>query len=176
MTADVQAPTDLDALLLQRSVEAFYHHEAELLDDRRYRDWLGLLADDLTYIAPVRSTRRSDGRVEEQRMRWFDDDRRSLELRVRRLETDVNWAEEPPSRTRRLVGNVRVRQGPEPQTVAVRNNLLLTRNRGEHPHVDVIAAERHDVLRETDDGWRLLRREIRFDHGTLSTKNLALLF
>ena len=35
----------------------------------------------------------------------------TLELRVRRLETDVNWAEEPPSRTRRLVTNVRVRSG-----------------------------------------------------------------
>ena len=176
MTTRLGDTDEIAALLKQRSVETFLHHEAELLDDRRYRDWLGLLADDVVYVAPARSTRRSDGRVEEQRMRWFDDDRRTLELRVRRLETDVNWAEEPPSRTRRLVGNVRVRPGVEPETVAVRSNLLLTRNRGEHDDVDLIAAERHDVLRETAAGWRLARREIRFDHGTLSTKNLAILF
>lgn len=176
MTTGLRDTGDVTALLRQRDIESFLYHEAELLDDRRYRDWLGLLADDLVYVAPVRSTRRSDGRVEEQRMRWFDDDRRTLELRVRRLETDVNWAEEPPSRTRRLVGNVRVRPGVEPETVAVRSNLLLTRNRREHDDADLIAAERHDVLRETPEGWRLARREIRFDHGTLSTKNLALLF
>lgn len=160
----------------QHGVEQFYYLEAELLDDHRYRDWLALLADDLTYLAPVRTTRRSDGRVDEERMFWFDENRATLELRVRRLETDVNWAEEPPSRTRRLVTNVRVRPGPEPGAVAVRSNLLCYRNRGERPDFDLIAAERHDVLRADGGDWRLARREIRFDQGTLGTKNLALLF
>jgi hypothetical protein len=42
--------------------------------------------------------------------------------------------------------------------------------------VDLIVAERHDLLRDVGGEWRLARREIRFDHGTLATKNLALLF
>lgn len=174
-SATEQAPT-IDDVTLVRSVEEFLYHEAELLDDHRYRDWLGLLADDIVYIAPVRTTRRSDGRVDDEHMYWFDDTRGSLELRVRRLETDVSWAEEPPSRTRRIVGNVRVRRGPSEDTVAVRSNLMCSRTRGEAPQADLIAAERHDVLRRTGEDWQLVRREIRFDHGTLSTKNLALLF
>jgi PAH dioxygenase small subunit len=123
----------MSELLLQRSVERFLHLEAELLDDRRHRDWLALLADDIVYQAPVRTSRRSDGRVDERHMYWFDDNRASLELRVRRMETDVNWAEEPPSRTRRLVTNVRIRGGPGPDLVLVRSNLLCTRNRGSGP-------------------------------------------
>lgn len=178
MTAEpsTEERSTVDDVAVVRSVEDFLYREAELLDDHRYRDWLGLLADDVTYIAPVRTTRRSDGRIDDQAMYWFDDTRASLELRVRRLETDVSWAEEPPSRTRRIVGNVRARPGSDDDTLAVRSNLLCSRNRGESPHVDLISAERHDVLRRDGDGWRLVRREIRFDHGTLGTKNLALLF
>ena len=167
---------DLETVLLQHSIERFLVQEAELLDDKRYRDWLDLLADDIVYRAPVQTTRRSDGRVDVERMYWFDENRATLELRVRRLETDVSWAEEPPSRTRRFVSNVRVRHHDDEQGVAVRSNLLCHRNRGESPSADAIAAERYDVLREESGVWRLLRREIHFDHGTLGTKNLALLF
>lgn len=86
-------------VLLQHSAQMFLTVEAELLDDHRYRDWLGLLSDDVTYQAPVRTSRRADGRINTDSNYWFGDNRNTLELRVRRLETDVNWAEEPPSRT-----------------------------------------------------------------------------
>jgi PAH dioxygenase small subunit len=175
----VAVPTDgyaFEDLLAWYSAERFLVTEAELLDDHRYRDWLGLLSDDVVYRAPVRTTRRSDGRVDPELMFWFDESRISLELRVRRLETDVNWAEEPPSRTRRFVSNVRVRPAGDEGVVEVFSNLACHRNRGEAPTSDLIVAQRHDHLRDEDGQWRLLRREIRFDHGTLSTKNLALLF
>ncbi len=168
--------SEVEELLTVRSVERFLIEEAELLDDARYREWLGLLHDDIRYVAPVRPTRRSDGRVDLQDMYWFEENRATLELRVRRLETDVNWAEEPPSRTRRLVGNVRVTSTDEPDSVRVRSNLLCHRNRGESPTSDLIVAERRDVLVRHDGDWRLRSREILFDHGTLGTKNLALLF
>lgn len=169
-----QTTDELRELLLVRSVERFLVDEAELLDDARYREWLGLLHADILYRAPIRTNRRSDGRVDPETGYWFDDVRGTLELRVRRLETDVNWAEEPPSRTRRIVGNVRVvEQGVD--EVAVRSNLLCYRNRGEQREGDLIAAQRNDVLVRGAGGWLLRNREIRLDHGTLSTKNLALL-
>jgi PAH dioxygenase small subunit len=173
-----QRPSEvLEDLALTQSVERFLILEAELLDDARYREWLELLDDRIAYTAPVRTTRRTDGRVDATQMHWFDENRATLELRVRRLETDVNWAEEPPSRTRRLVGNVRIVRRPDEEGVVdVRSNLLCHRNRGENPVSDLIAAERRDVLTRWGDSWRLLAREIRFDHGTLGTKNLALLF
>jgi PAH dioxygenase small subunit len=170
-------PSILADLILVRSVERFLVQEAELLDDARYREWLDMLHERIAYTAPVRTTRRTDGRVDTNHMYWFDENRATLELRVRRLETDVNWAEEPPSRTRRIVGNVRVsRREDDPSTIDVRSNLLCHRNRGERPESDLIAAERRDVLVRSGDSWLVAEREIRFDHGTLGTKNLALLF
>lgn len=165
----------IQEMLLVRSVEEFLIHEAELLDDGRYREWLGLLDDDILYRAPIRTNRKTDGRVDPEEGFWFDDVRGTLELRVRRLETDVSWAEEPPSRTRRIVSNVRVETRDQIR-VAVRSNLICYRNRGHQRFGDVIAAQRNDELRRNGDGWLLAAREIRFDHATLSTKNLALLF
>ena len=90
-------------------VYSFLIAEAELLDQHRYRDWLALLTDDVHYQMPVRVT---TGRGTETdvlgAMSHFDEDRYSLGKRVERLETDHAWTEDPPSRTRRFVTNVRV--------------------------------------------------------------------
>lgn len=166
-------------VLLQHSAQLFLTVEAELLDDHRYRDWLGLLADEITYRAPVRTSRRSDGRIDAESNYWFDENRNTLELRVRRLETDVNWAEEPPSRTRRMVSNVRVVDevgGSESESggIRVRSNLLCHRNRRDSFTSDLIAAERHDHLVNENGYWKLVQRVILLDHATLPTKNLAI--
>src|SRR5207248_4877074 len=44
----------LERLLLEREVEQFLYMEAELLDDRRYSDWIELIADDIHYHMPIR--------------------------------------------------------------------------------------------------------------------------
>ena len=44
----------LDRLLLAQEITEFLYREAELLDERRYRDWLALLADDIRYWMPMR--------------------------------------------------------------------------------------------------------------------------
>ena len=36
----------------------------------------------------------------------FEEDKRYLEVRVARLDTGMAWAEDPPSRTRPLIGNL----------------------------------------------------------------------
>jgi 3-phenylpropionate/cinnamic acid dioxygenase small subunit len=41
-------------LLLRQEIEEFLYHEAELLDERRYEDWLALIADDIRYWMPMR--------------------------------------------------------------------------------------------------------------------------
>ena len=51
MTAN---PTRLTRLLLEQEIEEFLYREAELLDERRYEDWLALIADDIRYWMPMR--------------------------------------------------------------------------------------------------------------------------
>ena len=162
----------LDSLLLRASVEQFLHHEATLLDHGRFDDWLELLTDDVVYRVPVRITRRTGEVDVVDDMYHFDDNRQSLGLRVRRLGTGVAWAEDPPSRTRRFVTNVRAEPGPDGE-VTVSSYLLLYRSRGDDGTHDLLSAERHDVLRPAGDRWRLAWREAVVDQTTLGTKNLA---
>jgi ethylbenzene dioxygenase subunit beta len=155
-------------------VYSFLMREAELLDERREREWLELFTDDAEYLMPVRVNReRVEGNGFSEDAFYFEETRGSLELRVRRLETEYAWAEDPPSRTRHFVTNVRVAEGEEEDEVAVRSNLLLYRSRGSVPHHDLLSAERKDVLRKEDGQWKLRRRVILLDHAVLMTHNLS---
>lgn len=156
-------------------VYEFLMHEAELLDGHREREWVELCTGDVIYRMPVRQTReRGAGDGFDDEMYYFDEDRGSLELRVRRLETEYAWAEDPPSRTRHFVTNIRVTPADEDDELAVRSNLLLYRSQGTELHHDLISAERRDVLRRTEEGMRLARRKILLDHSVLTTHNLSI--
>jgi 3-phenylpropionate/cinnamic acid dioxygenase small subunit len=155
-------------------VYEFLMREAELLDGHRERECVELCTDDVVYRMPVRETReRGAGDGFNESMYYFDETRGSLELRVRRLETKYAWAEDPPSRTRHFVTNIRVSAADDADELLVRSNLLLYRSQGTDLHHDLIAAERRDVLRRTDGGLRLAWREILLDHSVLTTHNLS---
>lgn len=158
-------------------VYSFLTHESELLDEGHHREWLELFTDDAIYRMPVRETRdkgAGDGFTED--MGYFDETRGSLELRVLRLETEYAWAEDPPSRTRHFVSNVRVRPGEAEDEVAVKSNVLLYRSQGSDPHYDVLSAERKDILRRENGEWKLRHRVILLDHSVVTTHNLAIFF
>lgn len=46
-----------DELQMKAAVERFLYDEAELLDARRFEEWLALFAEDATYEVPLRITR-----------------------------------------------------------------------------------------------------------------------
>lgn len=151
----------------------FLYQEAELLDERRHEEWLGLLTADVRYVAPVRVTTAhtlADSTM--SGMAHFDEDRYSLTKRVQRFATEHAWAEDPPSRTRRYITNVRVYEGPGNELTA-RSNLLLFRSRGDLHEHDLLSATRTDELRVVDVGLRLARRDILLDESVLRTQNLA---
>lgn len=168
---------------LTREILDVLYREAELLDEGRYRDWLTLMAEDVVYQVPVRLTRERPpqggyGGVS-QSMYHLDEDRTSLEMRVARLETGFAWAEDPPSRLRHFVTNVRigqVQENPRGMEVEVRSNLLLFRSRWDRPEFTLLSAERRDLWRREEEGWKLARRLVILDHSTLPTHNLSFFF
>src|SRR3990170_3916546 len=90
-------------------VYSFLMHEAELLDERRERDWLELFTDDAEYLMPVRVNReRGEGDGFSEEAFYFEETRGSLELGVRRREPESAGGGAPPSRPRHFVTNVRV--------------------------------------------------------------------
>jgi 3-phenylpropionate/cinnamic acid dioxygenase small subunit len=92
-----------------------------------------------------------------------------------RNETPYAWAEDPPSRLRHFVTNVRVREG-EDGNLLVRSNLLIFRTRQEQTQPQLLAADKQDVLRREDGNLRLLKRLIYLDHTVIGTHNLAIFF
>ena len=162
-------------------ITAFLTHEADLLDTGRLREWLGLLTDDVRYQVPIRINKERSpqewlsGVVEN--MFHLDEDRSSLEMRVARLETGFAWAEDPPSRIRHFVSNVRVNLLPDrPGEVGVRSNVLLYRSRWDKPTHDLLSAERQDVFRQVNGSWKLAQRKVILDNTTLPTLNLSFFF
>jgi 3-phenylpropionate/cinnamic acid dioxygenase small subunit len=160
---------------LYADVLEFLYHEAELLDSGRFSDWLDLLAEDLSYRLPIRLNRaRAEGGDVSDQTEIFRDNRASLALRVRRLGTGYAWAETPPSRTRHLVSNVRVRATDNPHELAVSSCFLVYRSRSSEPTPDLFSGERQDLLRRTDDGWRLARRTILLDQAVIGARHLSI--
>tara|TARA_R110001592_G_scaffold124543_7_gene333534 strand:+ start:728 stop:1288 length:561 start_codon:yes stop_codon:yes gene_type:complete len=159
------------------AVLTFMYEEAALLDQLRLGEWGQLLATDLIYTAPLRHTRLGADHAKSfiRTVQHFHDDYRSVMGRILRLSGKSAWAEDPPSRTRRLVTNVMVRETEKPDELAVVSYLMLTRSRFSEHHVDVISCERHDILRREADGtFKLARREALLDQSVLGTANLAI--
>jgi len=152
----------------------FLVEEAHLLDTHQYEAWFALLTDDVTYSMPVRVT--AVKAIEErsvQTMHHFDENHYALRMRVDRFLTKHAWTEDPQSRIRHHVTNVRTFATDDPQTLAVESALLLFRSRGDRSEPDLLSAGRTDRLRRTPDGLRLAGRVIQVDESVLRTQSLA---
>jgi PAH dioxygenase small subunit len=146
-------------------------HEAALLDWGHFEQWLELFTDDIEYTAPVRVTRKMPHPTVDEDMLWFDENKISLGLRVKRLATDVAWAEDPPSMTRRFVTNLRITAVDDEFEVI--SNLMMFRSRGDGGTYDLIVGERTDRLRTVEGRLRISRRRTVLDQSSLGTKNLG---
>jgi len=106
--------------------ERFLMHEARLLDDGRFDDWLANFTEDAWYWIPIEPEQKTP----------FDtvslvyDDRRLLETRVRRLASPRIYSQEPRSRTSRIIGNVTLEEtSPDGFACTVRSKFLVLENR-----------------------------------------------
>lgn len=110
--------------LTAAAAEAFLVNEARLVDEARFEDWLALFTSDAWYWVPSQPEQKSP----KDTVSLIYDDRRLLETRVRRLANPHLHAQQPPSRTSRIVANVTV-EGEEGGVVRVRSKLLLVEYR-----------------------------------------------
>lgn len=156
-------------------IVTFLYQEAALLDQLCFDEWSALLAEDLRYNAPLRVTRTNSSKGDTiiRTTQHFDDDYNSILGRIRRLKTKSAWAEDPRSRTRRLITNVLAYETAQADEYEVVSYLLLTRSRYEEPQLGILSAERHDLLRRVGAGFKLARREIIVDQSVLGMQNLA---
>lgn len=96
----------MSAALSRHEVEDFLYHEAGLLDEWRLPEWLALFTEDAHYEVP--STDLAANASPDENLFYIADDRFRLEQRVARLMKRSGHSEQPRSKTRHLVTNVRI--------------------------------------------------------------------
>ncbi|MGE5268461.1 MAG: aromatic-ring-hydroxylating dioxygenase subunit beta [Thiohalocapsa sp.] len=176
---------------LSREVEQFLYREARLLDERRFHDWLTFFADDVRYwmvgrsnryprhskaiaiLAPERYVEDDSGRDDE--LAILDESKETLEARVRRLDTGMAWAEDPPSRTRHMISNIEIEPGDSVGELRVYSNFIVYRSRAGSEE-DFYVGARRDVLRRDGEGWKIAERRLVLDQNVLSAKNVSVFF
>jgi 3-phenylpropionate/cinnamic acid dioxygenase small subunit len=156
----------------------FLVDEAYLLDAQQYEAWLATMTDDIRYVMPVRvTTARGAGFATSPfprpGMAHFDEDKYSLSQRVARMGTEHVWAEDPPSRLRHFITNVRTFECDDEKHLFVESAELLFRSRGDVNESALVSCGREDLLRWCDDRWKLARRNIITDESVLRMQNLA---
>lgn len=161
--------------LYNRILEAYYD-EAAMLDELRFADWTEWLAKDVRYTAPQRLTVSLADQAQsiDRSVMHFDEDFKMIAARVRRLHGNSAFAEDPPSRTRRLVTNIRVEMTGSDEEYAVSSYFLLTRSRFQQSTMAVLSGERRDLIRDLGDRFELARRESIIDQSVLGMPNLAI--
>ena len=182
--------TLLDGLTpqLQLEVEQWYYREARLLDGRQYQSWLGLCCEDISYSMPSRTNPLVNNReqgdenmisierelegVESDGCPIRDENIVYLFLRVERSFKMNAWAENPPARTRRIVGNIEI-QSIEESEISVCSNFQLFYSRPGSPDF-IYAGQRRDVLRRVDEDYKIARREIIMDMADINVPTLGL--
>ena len=170
---------------LKQEIEEFLYMEADLLDQREFRKWLDLLAEDLIYFMPIRRNVKFGQHAEKENTKqgegisWFDEDKWTLTKRVEQILTGVHYAEEPLSRVTHMVSNVRLLEvapsDEDAQNIVVGCRFLVYQTRVEYES-NTFIGRRIDTLRRHGDAWLIARREMILEQNVLLAKNLSILF
>lgn len=170
---------------LKHEAEEFLYEEAEMLDERRFKEWLDTLEEDLVYFMPMMYNVKFGAHANNEKTRfekdmsWFNEGKWTLTKRVEQILTGVHWAEEPLSRLCRAVSNVQLTSittnAAGQEEIGVRSRFVTYQNRCEHEEYFFVG-KRNDVLRQVDGQWKLARREIHLGQTVLLAKNLSIFF
>jgi p-cumate 2,3-dioxygenase beta subunit len=114
-------------LPIRTEVEDLLYKEAALLDEWRLDEWLEMLTEDVIYQIPPTDVPEGDSR---NTLFIIADDAVRIRSRVKQLLSKAAWAENPHSRTRRLITNVRV-LGIEADNILATANFSVHRMRYE---------------------------------------------
>ena len=170
------APVPYDVL---HEIERFYHLEARLFSRKRYREWLdGMVDQEIHYYLPIVEERYKNDRrpPAEFPPAIFDDNYTDLDERIKRLETDLVWTEDPPSRVLHLITNIDAHSTDRsPDEFESYSNFLVSRHRHEREET-VFVGEREDLLVRRDGHFRLQRRKIILPQRVIAHTNLYLFF
>jgi len=143
---------------LTLALTEFYTDEAAALDERRYEDWLDLLATGFIYQVPVPLLREDPqlARYSDRAM-LFEATKHTLALKLGRVGKHYAWSDRPGANIRHMVAGIRVYETQRPREFRVDSNVVAFWNRGIDESA-LVSAGRQDVVRMDGDHNVLLRR------------------
>ncbi|HEV8718861.1 MAG TPA: aromatic-ring-hydroxylating dioxygenase subunit beta [Candidatus Binatia bacterium] len=147
----------LGPAITRAQIEDFLYAEAALLDEWRLQEWLELLTEDVTYSVPATDVPEGDAK---STLFLVADDALRVRSRVRQLLGKSAWAENPRSRTRRLISNVRIRE-TDGDTIRVTANFVVYRMRMEQ--VDTYVGRYEYTLVQRDGQLKIRERKAILD-------------
>jgi len=152
----------------RQQVEQFIYHEADLMDEHRYDEWLALWTDDALYWVP---SGRDD--IDPKReISLIYDDRVRLQVRITRLKSGFAHAQEPKSRMRRVVSNIVTKEAENGDIVVFSNFLLTELRRGKQ---DTFAGRTVHRLRPDNGSFRLASKKVLLVNNDEHIDNLTFL-
>jgi ethylbenzene dioxygenase subunit beta len=129
--------------------------EAKLLDERRFRDWMALFAEDGTYWVPAVADQASLF----NQVSLFYDDRDLMKTRVERLEHPRIHIQTPPSRTAHVVGNMILDEADDAKgEYVVSSTVILVEYRDDAQRI--FAGRQIHRLRRAGAGFRIVQKRV----------------
>lgn len=134
----------------QRAVEQFLYRQSEILDDRRWDDWLSLFTDDGRYWMPA-SEEQTDG---DGVPNIFWEDLDLMKVRIGRINDPQAWSQYPPNRTSHVVSNVIIEsEDAKTGDVVARAKFHVVEYRMDT--VRYFAGKYRHHLKKTKDGYKI---------------------
>lgn len=160
---------------LQMEITNLYFQEAYFLDNRKYKEWLELLTDDIKYKMPLRETVEGVGveNIAEDSF-FFEETKTSLSTRVNRLYTKSAWVENPATRQRHFITNIVIESTEIPDEFKVRSYFLFKRSRGSTMDIEEMFGERDDKVRLENNQWKIASRIVYPDQSVITTMNMSM--
>ena len=152
----------------RQQVEQFIYHEADLMDEHRYDEWLALWTDDALYWVPSGG----DDIDPKREISLIYDDRVRLQVRITRLKSGFAHAQEPKSRMRRVVSNIVTKEAENGDIVVFSNFLLTELRRGKQ---DTFAGRTIHRLRPDNGSFRLASKKVLLVNNDEHIDNLTFL-
>jgi benzoate/toluate 1,2-dioxygenase beta subunit len=139
----------------REAFQLFVVHEARLLDERRFQDWMNLFADDGTYWVPAVPNQSSPF----DQASLFYDDRDLMKTRIDRLGHPSIHVQNPPSRTAHIVGPVIVEEADEAKgEFVVGSTFLMAEYRDDQQRI--FAGRQTHKLRRDGDSFRIVQKKV----------------
>lgn len=150
------------AAVSRAEIEDFLFLEASLLDEWRLAEWLKLFRDDASYMIPALDTPAASP---QESLYLVNDNMARLRSRVNQLTGKSMWAENPVSRTRRCIANVRILSADD-AGVRITANFAVYRMR--HKEVHTYIGRYEHLLQPVEGGFLFRERKSILDLESLN--------